>query len=551
MIKVITFLFFLSVTTIFGQNTIGLLSYEKDHAFEGYNLFFPHRQSDVFLLNNCGEIVHKWEDTEYKPGNSVYLQDNGDLIRCGGKGVSSNPALYAGGAGDIVERSSWDGDLLWRFNYNDSMKRMHHDVEVLPNNNILILAWEKKFLNDVIQNGRDTSTLIQGEMWPDHIIEVQPLGIDSGEIVWEWHAWDHLVQEYDTTKSNYGVVSQHPERIDVNYDNNGGKADWMHSNSIDYNEELDQILISVPTFNEIWIIDHSTTTAEAASHSGGNSNKGGDLIYRWGNPQAYHSGDSSDQKLFFQHDAQWNKQFLSETNDHYNDISVFNNRINNEFSSVNVIRPNFDNSLNTYEFNQSFLPSEFEWEFVHPDTNKMFSSGLSSVQKLPNNNTLICSGRHGYFFEINSDNDIVWEYKNPLFEGIPAPQGFLMEINKNIVFSLKRYPVDYPAFTNRDLSSKGFIETDPNEEFCETIGVTDYTELDFNLYMNSPSKLLTITFQKPKKDTKIEIFDQLGSIMFKNDYKNKGYFQIDTSKFKNGIYFIRINREMTRKISIY
>ncbi len=68
-----------------------------------------------------------------------------------------------------------------------------------------------------------------------------------------------------------------------------GIADWLHTNSVDYNEEFDQIVVSVRHFSEIWVIDHSTTTAEAAGHSGGNSGKGGDLLYRWGNPEAYRS----------------------------------------------------------------------------------------------------------------------------------------------------------------------------------------------------------------------------------------------------------------------
>ena len=44
----------------------------------------------------------------------------------------------------------------------------------------------------------------------EHINEVEPVCLDSGIIVWEWHAIDHLIQDHDSTKANYGVVADHP-----------------------------------------------------------------------------------------------------------------------------------------------------------------------------------------------------------------------------------------------------------------------------------------------------------------------------------------------------
>src|SRR5207248_6947015 len=83
------------------------------------------------------------------------------------------------------------------------------------------------------------------------------------------------------------------------------QTDWLHVNSVAYNAELDQIMLSVFEFSEVWVIDHGTKTAEAAGHEGGKSGKGGDLLYRWGNPRAYRAGTVKDQKLFGQHNAQW------------------------------------------------------------------------------------------------------------------------------------------------------------------------------------------------------------------------------------------------------
>jgi hypothetical protein len=65
-------------------------------------------------------------------------------------------------------------------------------------------------------------------------------------------------------------------------------------NSIDYNPDLDQIALSVKGNSEAWIIDHGTTTAQAAGHTGGRRGQGGDLLYRWGNPLTYRAGTAND-----------------------------------------------------------------------------------------------------------------------------------------------------------------------------------------------------------------------------------------------------------------
>ena len=72
----------------------------------------------------------------------------------------------------------------------------------------------------------------------------------------------------------------------------------MHANAVNYNPELDQIAISSRRFDEIWIVDHNTTTEEAAGPAG-------DLLYRYGNPEAYGRGAEEDRVLFGQHDVQW------------------------------------------------------------------------------------------------------------------------------------------------------------------------------------------------------------------------------------------------------
>ncbi len=264
-----------------------------------------------------------------------------------------------------------------------------------------MIARETKTDAEAIAAGRNPDMIPhRGELWPDHIIEVEPIGPTGGNIVWEWHVWDHLIQDYDPSKQNYGVVADHPELVDINF--GSARADWIHMNSIDYNEEFDQILVSVNAFQEIWVIDHSTNSEEAAGHTGGNSGKGGDILYRWGNPQAYRAGNANDQKFFHQHDAQWIESgYPGESN-----ILVFNNgrdRPDGLYSSVDEIVPPVDENGN-YSLTPGFPygPEVQTWVYTAESPTDFYSPNLSGAQRLPNGNTLICNGANGYFFGSDS-----------------------------------------------------------------------------------------------------------------------------------------------------
>src|SRR5687768_4881871 len=191
-----------SLTTGWNQNTVGTISYKPELSYPGYNLVFPHGQGTVWLLNECGEVVHRWDDHLNRvPGNSAYLMENGDLLVAYNRRGSNTDPIWAGGAGQYVELRSWDNDVIWEFELNDSLRRLHHDVTPLPNGNVLMIAWENKTPEESIQNGRNPALITEGAVWPDYILEFNPY-LDS--VVWEWHAWDHLIQDFDNTKLNYG-----------------------------------------------------------------------------------------------------------------------------------------------------------------------------------------------------------------------------------------------------------------------------------------------------------------------------------------------------------
>jgi hypothetical protein len=385
---------------------------------EGLTLFQPLTSATTYLVDLAGNVFHSWQGTA-APGNSVYLLDNNQLLR------TIKLQGTVGGSGGGIQRVAWDGTLLWDFQYLGSAHLHHHDVAMLPNGNVLLIAWEYLTSAQAIAAGRNPAYLVGPSFAPDHIVEVQPNGPTGGTIVWEWHLWDHLIQDFDASKLNFGVVADHPELVDLNYPpQTVQQGDWNHVNSIDYNATLDQILLSSHNQNEIWVIDHSTTTAEAAGHTGGNSGRGGDILYRWGNPQAYRAGVAADQKLFGQHNAQW----IDANSPGGGNILLFNNGLNRPqgaYSSIEEFAPPMDAQGNyTLTPGSAYGPVQVAWNYTAAVPTSFYSSNISGAQRLPNGNTLICEGTSGRFFEVTSAGQTVWQYQNPFPLGAGSKRTF-------------------------------------------------------------------------------------------------------------------------------
>ena len=458
--------------------TVGLV-FCDERASEGYTLFAPIPSNTTYLIDHEGRLVHTWTSPgEHRPALSAYLLPDGDLLRTANIAASSPGNFSGGGTGGKLERISWGGELEWSWEYSSETFISHHDIEPMPNGNILMIAWEERTEAEALQAGRNPEIASdspggQNNVWPDHIIEVEPVGNDSANIVWRWHAWDHLIQDYDPTKDNYGVVADHPERININYaggtGNAAGRADWMHCNGIDYNPVLDQIAISCRSMHEIYIIDHSTTTEEAAGSTGGNSGKGGDILYRWGNPQVYHQGLSSDQQLFGQHDVNW----IPEGHPHAGSLSLFNNGNDRypSYSSVEILSPPTDESGNyTIQSNGTYGPSAPDWSWNLGEV--MYSGSISGVDMLPNGNMVVTHGTKGTLLEVDSSGEVVWTYINPVGpngpynQSEPVPPGQRAGTTANAVFKAHHISATHPALLNRTLTPLEYVEN--WQDLCPT-----------------------------------------------------------------------------------
>lgn len=453
----------------------GLISKSEGHT-PGYVLFNPLLSAKTYLVNSDGVVVHHWE-SQYGPSGFTYLKENGNLLR-GGRDPE-NTVFDGGGQGGIIEEFDWNGNVVWSYKYSDDQHMSHHDIEPLPNGNILVLSWESKSVKEAIAAGRDTAQIPRAGLWPDMIVEIQPQGTDEAQIIWEWHAWDHMVQDYDERKANYGNPSDHPELLNINAgrkipepktkeeldedrarnnantndtpENQG--SDLYHLNAIGYNAELDQIVVSSPALNEIFIIDHSTTTEEAAGHSGGRWGKGGDYLYRWGNPQNYGRGDSTTQVLGGQHDVKWiQKGFPGEGH-----LMVFNNFIplpKGGYSAVMEIKTPLEPTGYQIKEGSAFGPQAPSWKYMAPDTTGFFAPFISGAHRMANGNTFITEGPKGRLFEVNSKGEVLWDYWTPYSGEFRMPDGTFPQPVGPFIFAVFRstfYDKGFPAFKDKNL----------------------------------------------------------------------------------------------------
>lgn len=464
---------------MFGLHIPRGLTITSNGLADGYIMFSVPSSPSVYLINRKGQVVHEWKGNYGSPNTVAYLNDDGSLMQ---NALDPDfPVFAGGGEAGRLQKIRWDNKVLWDFEYANEDHLHHHDFAVMPNGHLLAIAWEAKTAEEVQAAGRKPNMVPKAGLWPDEIVEIEPQGEHGGKVVWEWHVWNHLIQDYDSKKANYGKPANHPELLDFNVGDSvpplisqdsmdilrsEGRVLWRnqtpenigsdvyHFNAIKYNADLDQIVFSSPHLSEIFIIDHSTTTKEAAGHRGGRRGKGGDFLYRWGNPQNYHHGDSTDQKLFGQHDIRW----IENGKPGAGNLTVFNNDLPNKdhmaYSAIYEFSPPTDKKGNYFlEKNGTFGPEKPVWTYMAPDSISFWGSFVSGAHRMDNGNTFINEGPKGRFFEVTKEGKIVWEYLNPYRGDIRKPNGdpippmplAYMEFRSTFI------PADHPGLANRKL----------------------------------------------------------------------------------------------------
>ena len=469
--------------------------------FDGYVLYNRQNQNTTYLVDKEGDVAYSW-NCDLPCNYTVLLKNNGNIVR-----GAKNPNNSLGGAAEAgrVQEIAPDGSIVWEFTYSDNTNLSHHDI-TLVNDNVLLTAWEVKSSAELTQVGYDGSS----SKWPTHFVEIANDGSGGGQIVWEWHLWDHLIQDFDATKDNFGVVADHPELFDINMlpvmgggsGPGGNSGDWFHVNGVNYNAELDQIAFSSRHASEVFIIDHSTTSAQAASHSGGNSNQGGDLLYRWGNPSNY-DAPGAQQIPSAVHDVRW---ITNDGRPNSGFLQFYNNDGGGNVSSIDAI----NTPINGFNYDlipgQAFGPSSYTWRHTCED----YASGQSSHNRMSNGNVFVNmsagQGGAGYMYEADSLDNVIWQ-----FNAQGTPKAF-------------RYECKYP----------GIIALLDNPCSINETSIEEQTQLNLVISPNPSAGIFTISGIQTTNFT-VTVVNPYGQLI-----KKLNSARIDLTDCEDGIYFIAI-----------
>lgn len=397
----------------------GVTIYKPGKSWNGFTVFAGHGlNGGCYLVDMNGNVIRHWEEVEtlgkILPGG--HLLGNIDYHE---EGMERGRRLV---------QMNWEGDVIWEFNRTEKVNyegeevwsaRVHHDFqrEGTPG------GYYSPKINPMVEEGKTLilaskiikdSDIAPGKLLDDCILEVDW----NGDLVWEWRSCEHFEEMgFDEEAKNaiYRVAS-----LDNAYDGlhntfrSRDPFDWLHSNCVSYlgpNKWYDAGDERFHPDNIIWGGRHSNTIGII-------DRKSGEFTWRIGpdytKPELQDIG-----QIIGQHHAHMIPQGLPGEGN----ILVFDNGGYGGYGVPNPGSPTgMDNAVRPYSRVLEIDPVslEPEWEYSSKEIGysyhrhyRFYSPYMSSAQRLPNGNTLICEADKGRLIEVTRDLEIVWEYVVP------------------------------------------------------------------------------------------------------------------------------------------
>jgi hypothetical protein len=546
--------------------------WDSTKAYNGYTLWAG--SGKTYLIDMEGYVIKQWN-----MGTNPRLLDDGRLLDAS----KSDPSGFTG-----FQEMDWNGNIVWSYTEKRSNYFPHHDWTRIFNKKLnayttLYIANKNISRDSCLAAGANPANGSYTNVQMDAIVEIDSLG----NIVWEWWFFDHIIQDFDAAKPNYvgtgKTVANYPNKININMTGNPLKNDWLHCNSIDYNDSLGQIVVN-SVQGEFYIIDHDNTflTGNPAGSIALAATSAGDFQYRFGDPARHSQGTSpttsstGNKQIGGSHDVHWVKPGLPGAGN----IQIFNNgeylmeRVSQSY--IFEVNPYYNSSkVNTGAYVNPPTAGYYTWIYPSKDAmkaNKLISNQVvwiyaskndqnfystigGSEQRLPNGNTLICSDTQGHLFEVTAgDTTVVWEYISPV-----TKDGIKQVITDqypmyNSVFRCLRYSADHPAFKGRTLTKVRTITGKTPQYFTPTglLAGTSESEVEVptesSLNQNYPNPFnpaTTLSFELSiLSHVDLRVFDLLGRevAVLVNEEKPAGAHTVtwDAANMPSGIYLYKL-----------
>jgi len=365
----------------------------------------------------------------------------------------------------------------------------------------------------------------------DHMVTMDPGGTAATA---EWADYAGRTSRPPTVVADTAGIAANPQLLDVNGMHytvpDGPRPDYQHCNSFDYDENTGYVAINAKACNEFFVIDHDGTFDPTATPNDWNSvgalarGTGGDFMYRYGNPGNYYSGepagfyDEGDMEMYGTHDIQfildyhwrppmtasdtWSAAPASMALPGAGNFLLYDNGCYNPTNAGSKVI-----EVNPYLQGDGSEASDYVWMATSVDGVQsvnnptglerrdqvvwlygggrngiydFYSSYISGCTRLPNGNTIVCSGANSHFFELDASADggsngnwdaanVVWEYIKPT-----AREGFYdyATYGSSGTFRFHRFHATHPALAGRDLTPGDTITGRAPAEVGDILEVT-------------------------------------------------------------------------------
>ena len=413
----------------------GTTIYDPEKCWSGYTIFPTAIRSveegaGTILVDMNGNVANQWKRVDGFPSKML---PGGYVLGSTGR---RNPEYGMQDMLDLVQ-VDWDGNVVWRFNKYELiedpdcepawMARQHHDyqregnpvgyyvpgMDPLVDRGNTLLNCHKNLRNPQISDRL---------LLDDAIIEVTW----DGEIVWEWVCSEHFDEMGFDEAARKAMASEQAVNKEA--------MDWMHINSVSFlgpNKWFDQGDERFNPDNIIWSSRETNIFAIV-------SKKTGLIVWRVGPDYSATPALKQLGWIIGQHHVHLIPRGLPGEGN----ILVFDNGGSAGYGAPNPGSPTGVRSVKrdcsrVIEFDPVTL--EVVWQY--PESTQslesyltLYSSFISSAQRLPNGNTLITEGVDGHLIEVTQAHEVVWDYVSPYFD---------KQMKMNGIYRAYRVPYDW------------------------------------------------------------------------------------------------------------